>query len=66
MERDVKYVARYYVTELINMHEPHLSGIRRITHFVRDEVVMIFNSAVVEIWFILEKEKVTFELGYEE
>ena len=48
------------------MHEPHLSGIRRITHFVRDEVVMIFNSTVVEIWFILGKEKVTFELGCEE
>ena len=40
VERDVKYVTLYKVTVLIHMHEPHSSGVRRITHFVRVAVVM--------------------------
>ena len=44
MERDVKYVTRYKVTVLIHMHEPHSSGVRRITRFVRVEVVVFILS----------------------
>ena len=40
MERDLKYATRYRITVLIRMHEPHLIGFRRITHFVRVEVVV--------------------------
>ena len=40
VERDVKYVTLYKVTVLIHMHEPHSSGVRRITHFARVAVVM--------------------------
>ena len=29
------------------MHEPHSSGVRRITHFVRVEVVMVFQSLIL-------------------
>ena len=41
VERDVKYGTRYQVTVLIHMHKPHLSGIRRITHFVMRRGILV-------------------------
>ena len=31
------------------MHEPHSSGVRRITHFVRVEVVMILTQHLTRV-----------------